>query len=576
MAESTHGVQLEKSRDAVYVPLVDRSSSNAMNLPKRAFVAAIAFALLTGACTSSDAVSTTTTGPPTTSSTVATTRPVVDPDDFSMDQLTNGETLEWVDAYSSDLVSVDVLSLAGSVYVLATSPVDGGLQGWRTSDGSTWEELGQLVPAGSQIAATGTTGDRILVSTSPGPGELPEIYSTSDGVAWEVEEIPVEIDNAFAQFDTMALGGDESLTVVTGERTVNVMSVVGKRLAQIALEDFEITRESISWQPSGDDNLYKLVGPMSFVIASGRGADIGFSGQDLEMLHEPSGDSIDLWIKPTGGVWQSSSLNGTDVFSIASLPTGELVATGLIGQQGVGMWTSFEGLTWELAGFVERPLSLTPWQDVLIGPSSGDHGDLILSRDGSTWERTGLTQNFPAVPDWFVTHVGAEDSGVVAAVQSFDFPERGPNAEFEPPAIRRDGLTVTPNSAGIDIAVDGSDDVVYSFFSTNPSIEDSLKIDLDAGTFTLFTPEGEKLLALTIDELWALEDEWNRIRFEAEVLGQALAFSPDTENWTIWDLRDIEEGIHPDFVALAGESAIVVASDGTGAPGFQVWTAAVR
>lgn len=575
MAKSVHGVQLEKSWSAAHLSLLDPLPSEAMNPPMRVFGTVIALALSTGACTGSDANSTTTTAPPTTSSTVATTRPVVDPDDFSMDQLTNGETLEWIEALTSDLVPVDVTSLAGSVYVLSTSPVDGGLQGWRTSDGANWEELGQIVPSGSQVAAIGTTVDRILVSTSPGPGELPKVYTTSDGVAWEVEEIPVELDNVFAHFDTMALGGDETQIVVAGERTVDVMSVVGERLAEIALEGFEITRESISWQPSGDDNLYKLVGPMSFVLASATGADIGLSAQDLEMLHEPGRGSIDLWIKPTGGVWQSSALNGTDVFSIAALPTGQLVATGLIGQQGVGMWTSFEGLTWELAGFVERPLTLTQWRDVLLGPSSGDHGDLILSRDGSTWERTGLTQNFPAVPDWFVTHVGTADSGVVAAVQSFDFPERGPSAEFKPPVIRRDGLTVTPNSAGVDIAVDGSD-VVYSFFSTNPSIEDSLEIDLSAGTFTFFTPEGDELLPLTIEELWALEDEWSRIRFEGEILGQALAFSADTENWTIWDMRDIDAGIHPDFVALAGDVAIVVTSDGTGAPGFKVWTASLR
>lgn len=542
----------------------------------RSRTAWLATVLLLAACSSSRvAVSSTTASSTTTSAPLE--RPIVDPDDFEVGDLTDTEPLNWSTTLSSPLRFVDMVEVGSRSFVVATDPDTGGAYTWSSVDGLSWSDHGNVAPpSGGTVGAVGSDGRHLLIALEAPPGQGPIVLMTEDGESWSAEQIPFDPDNPLAVFAVDSIGGIDTVTVVAGRAHPDPSSMIADKLEASGLVGSELLAESsFSFREVGSDVAIEWTGPFGFKLAKSSAAEIGMTTREQQwMLAEDFSTAMDVWARTSGGVWQPSRIDGAvSVLSLFGSTGGEIFATGATGT-GVAMWSTFEGLSWEKMPFAERPLAATHFGNRLIGLSLVGESDVLVSDDGSSWERTDLQLHMPALPDFFVTFLAGSDHGVVATMESFQTDFTGKD-ELEIPSIVKGDLRIFGQTGGVSIfegEIGDENSIQHDFFASASTFDERMLTDLESETLTFLRSDGTELVTLGLNEL---EDLWQRFqrlpdRFDHVTLHAALGFSTDASTWSLWDIGDLLESTDLLDIGLAEESVIIALAT---EPGFDVRTA---
>lgn len=524
-------------------------------------------------------------------------RPAVDPTNWSMSQIVDGGELTWQLDVESDIKPMKVVTIDGTVFVLGSSTEAGGLRVWSTDDGMEFVDHGSSLPEGSQVAAVGDSGDALLVATPSTETQPPMLWRSSDGTDWSSRELPFDTDNPFLRFRPQALGGTPDLTVIAGYTTLEAEDFLTDRLMATAYPQFDDQVVDLNWTANQDEVLIEVTVPPGLRLARFTGTEIGLTEAETMWLTSPTGQRANLGVEvlalPTGGEWQTSTLSEViRAEEIFGTPGGQVLLAGFTPAitptgDSRSVHRTFEGLTWELVGSPERPLSGVKWGTRMIGPAAtGDQG-MLISDDGLDWTRNGIEFRFPSNPRFAITHVATGPVGVVASAESKEWPT-AQSPDLGVAQIERDDLTV-----GLEFSISNSDlkarvsaitirreadigtasqPVVYPV--PGNAERDDLVIDVASKTVTFKDEQGVPWLDLGFTELDDLLRQANEFRNLLEMThSQALAHSIDADSWMLRDITDLVGDGQLAGIGQPGDRAIAVLTD---SDGFGIWSAQLQ
>lgn len=531
----------------------------------------VAVGLLLVSCTSAEPTETT----PPQSSTVVTTpsRPEVDPDNYTMDEIVDGAPLDWRSSFSSDLRFLDIVRVGNTILVLATGTDGRGLWAWSSTDGLSWDELGQVVADDAAVGVVGSTGAEVLISTVEAPGQGTAILRSADGATWTEEPLP-DPDNPLLVVEPMALGGSPSLAVVAATSHLDARQLLAERLASILPAGSDLSAIGLAWDEKVDEIVFRVLTPLGFVAAELTGEQLALTDAERAWLvDEPSETALDLWVQSSGGQWEPWALEGvTKAFDVFDLADGEVFISGespapTPSGSSLSMWRTFEGFSWDRVNTPDRPLVVDPWGERRIGPSATGESDLLVGDDFGDWARTDLALRFPVVPEWFVTHAAGEESGVVAGVESGSTVLSG----FAQLTLEKDGWTLVAERPGQILLFDTAQESFHEYHGGGSSVVENLSIDLPSQTVTFRDENGADLVTFTFAELSG--PVGTSVSGSIGYDRHALAYAPDASSWTLWDLEDVVGVRTLGAIGLAQGRAIVAVVDPTA--GFEITTAQV-
>jgi hypothetical protein len=502
------------------------------------------------------------------------TRPEVDPNDYTMDEIVDGGTLDWQSSISSDLRFLDMIRVGDTEFVLATGEDGRGLWLWSTTDGLTWLDLGQVIADDSAMGVVGSDETRLLVSTVAMPGQAPAMWRSTNGADWETDRLP-EPDNPLTMVDAMALGGSPSMVILAAKSRLDPRQLLADQLMSFLPAGTDLTPLELTWAKKEDDIVFRVLTPLGFVAAELTGDQLELTKQQRAwLLDEPSPTALDLWIQYSGEEWGPWALEGVtkaiDIFDLADgevLISGESPAPTPTGSS-LSLWRTYEGFSWERDNTPDRPLEVEGWGDRRIGPSATGDSDLLVGDATGAWTRTYLALRFPVVPEWTVTHTAGDESGVVASVETID--ASTPPQGFVQRTIEKDGWTLVAERPGQILLFDTDQQSFHEYVGGGSSLTENVSIDLVSQTVTFRDESGNDLVTFTFGELAAPDEVSPSLGYGRH----ALAYSPDASSWTLWDLTGVVKGRWLGGVGIAQGQAMVAVVDGE--RGFDIMTAGLR
>jgi hypothetical protein len=523
----------------------------------------------------------------TTTTTTAPLEPLLDLENFSVSQIAAGKPFTWEQTMTiEDLYPMALFENEGWVYLFATdsrpyyASSAGGLHGWRTTDGASWEPLGQLI---GDITQVWPTGQGLLAvgwdQTSAGL----EVWRSNDGSNWTVEELAVEDLEPFTSVQPTAAGGSNSLLVVAGNTQVSIYERLRKRLE--SADGFDPDRYGWSVDVVGDEVQVTLYGPLGipFVISA---KELDLSPEEIEaVVNERSeGDWASLiWTKSGDADWQQSEMpDPTSIESIYVTPEGTVVAFGYR-SMGSNSWTTRDGVHWEPIAGLRQPYRADNWGGSLIGPADSGGASVLVLDDVGSWDDIGPGQLFPRAFDWYISGIGAGQGGIGAVVSGWDRDFFESPETVKPVMLTGNGITLTLDFYTGTYALE-TEDGTNHLWSTSGVTQEGVVPDLDTGTISFHDPEtGDLLASFTIDEIVEAHDEYysQYSGIESKSHYQAFAFTGDGAEWTIQDGGEAWEDHEVVLLEVAETHVIAVGYvygmpyDPATPPAFGVWTAAI-
>ncbi|MFP3881141.1 MAG: hypothetical protein ACLFWH_02350 [Actinomycetota bacterium] len=245
--------------------------------------------------------------------------------------------------------------------------------------------------------------------------------------------------------------------------------------------------------------------------------------------------------------------------------------------------TSIDGLQWQRSRVEPSLETATTWRDGLAGVADGSAFEMLVSDDGSTWDRTGAGSEFPTALDWRATAFGAGRTGIAAAVEARTGSVIRPMGPTTLTATN--GATLTLNFVRGVIRLEAEDSAQTWVWDRGDAISEpeGIVADLRDRVVTLTDPDtGDSLATFTFEELTRAKNQYNTERFEP-VGHQALVFSADGESWSIQDIAtEIGDDSRIHLIEIIGDRMVTVARHGREpftpypVPGFDVWTVRLR
>ncbi|MGD2102082.1 MAG: hypothetical protein PVG83_07575 [Acidimicrobiia bacterium] len=512
----------------------------------------------------------------TTASTIPpTTPPTFDLANFSMDQIANGIPLDWSQRLSDEsLEPAGLLRLSGITYVFATDSTGAGLRAWSSTDGQTWTDLGEILPNDTKLALTDTGVDRLILVTEGRAGKDPEVWSSGDGIDWDTESIPIDLDNGLLAFSPSAAAVTDTMTIVTGKLEFDLEEVVEPYIEETIWPGYDADRYGLDWHTTDEEIRLDVVGPAGLTLLSVTTDELGLSAQTEEWLRaDPPDGHATAWVDLDGGGWSPTTIEGaTHVTSLSTTSRGAIVAVGLTELEQLALWVSFDGFFWEQYPFDVRPHDIESWEERLVGPAESGGFDILVSDDGLEWDSTGLRNHFPSSQRWFLDAFAAGPTGVAVVGELFER-DTGVVRGFELPFIVKGDveILVDPQSGQVSI-YDGTDQ--YTWRRDTTDLE-TLQFDPATETVRFEKPNGEELATTTLAELDEAADDFN-IAFGGRGKSyRAFAYSNDDGSWAIWDLAALGEQTQPTHVAVSESNFVVATTEHLTGTGFGVWTAEI-
>ena len=447
----------------------------------------MAFTLAVSACTSGEVITDTTGSTVPTDQVVSTptTGVVSTPEPPTED---TAVVLEWTEAGLSGETFFDQLLATDHGFIAYRFAH--GAQAWFSEDGIDWTERDLVLegaaedPHLSEITA-GTSGYFAIGSDSDFE-EVNKMWTSADGFTWSQQELDLE----YPELDGWESAGPES--VVNGPTGFVIQGSMNRQ----GVDEHRF----VVWT-SADGSTWNLVadpfGPGAYVREI-LPTSTGYVTSGFVEGADDAGDRF--WWSPDGASWKESS---PDFISDAYLPPvralahwDDKVVTAVGTEDGIRLWTSADGDTWE-------PLPASP---------SLDH-----------------TDQFHIV----VIEIAAGPLGIVLLAEL-----EPPRQALPPVTIERDGLTLTFElETGRVVVVDQATGTVL--FEASLEDEDTLIIDDEDGSITVVHPDtGETLTTFTFEEFGeAQEKAFEEAGFEGPESGEpqltsVLFFSPDGQRWT--------------------------------------------
>lgn len=520
----------------------------------------------------------------TTSTTLADIEQPIDFENFSIDQLARGEPFEWKSSLSVvEGYPIELLSHDDSLYLFATEMPNfsnfesGGLRAWRSSDGITWESLGQVIDNSHLIGSVSSTGQG-LVALEYGQGELGStVWLSENGSDWESEQIRVEGADELTTVYPMTAGGVGSLLIVAGEIKVDPLAPLRERLGELA--DFGWGADVV-----GEEVQFTLYGPFGSRLGVVSGDELNLTEEEAELITDAySGEpavTVDLWVREGDAAWQTTAMPEADwIDRIATTPDGEVIAHGW-GPMGASSWTSRDGLDWEEEPRPAHHYLNDRWGDQLVAPHPHGGLSVLVSTDGQEWEDVGPRESFPGLIQWWTGAMAAGPGGIAATIEGWDeragTPDRAEDSQSV--SITNQDGTLSIDALYGDYTLELADQT-YEWPATSLN---GLEVDLDTRSLSFLDPEtGVPLTSFPLQDIIAAQSELAMFGPDESTRHGVFAFTSDGTEWTIQSLDDMGSGDTVTDLAVTETHVVATAVD-SGAfynpsfpPGFEVWTAAI-
>lgn len=519
----------------------------------------------------------------TTSTTIGEVLPPVDLENFSVDQIQTGPQLDWettlsvVEGYPLALLHHREMLFLFSTDVPNFSGFDsGGLRAWRSTDGATWEPLGQVIDPSHTITAVTSTEQGLVALESTAGRSGFTVWESPSGEEWTSEEVVLDMPGELTTAYPVAAGGTQSVLVVTGHISIDVGALLRERLGDSA---------SYGWGVDvlGDEVQITLHGPLGWAVAAVPADDLGLSQEEQERIVDAyragSGSSGHVWVRREASSWQQTAIEGAWIERITTEPDGTIVGHGW-GNTGEATWRSTDGLSWEETPSGRYELE-ERWGDRVVALDREGGASVLISGNGQDWEDIGPDEYFPDGIEWWITGLAAGTNGIAAIVSGWNPRQAVTSADLpSPPSITSNGSTLTLDVSSSELRLERGEDthIWRPTYSTTPP--EGIEFDLDTTTIRFLDRETDELLAVfSIDEFMDLENRAISDRQPVDYAShQAFAFTANGADWTIQETASTEDNI---FHLLAVTDSHIVATDHAlggfytpaSPPGFEVWSA---
>lgn len=524
--------------------------------------------------------------------TTTTTRPLPPPtrptlvnvENFDVTQIETGTQLRWTPAGQfEDFYPFDLVRHDGFIYLLASTatlwdPSSGGMAVWRSTDGTDWVTIGEVLDPSHKITSVGATAQGLVAIESAEEGLV--VWRSSNGEIWAPETIASEAVSGSRAFAT-SVGGNDRLLVVYGYLQFDPTEMLEERIEATYGVSVDLTEYGYSPNFGPEDMTITIHGPLGLPVLTASADDMGLSEDERSTLQHGNIDEESLvWASWDGGEWAQSQIEGLGwVNSIAARDDGSLVAVGW-GNTGANIWVSYDGIIWEEERVHPEPSTIERWGDRFVGPDSIGDASILTSVDGIEWEETGVEQHLPRPIGWSIGPMAASERGIAAYAGGWHHVALSDDDFADPPVLTDGDLAVTIDfqSGRLDVAF-GEDTRDISLWGA--SVPDGLEVDLARELVVFSDPQtGEEWGSLTFGELRDAEaNYWPHYR-DANPLPVFL-YSADGETWNLQGLED-ELGVDSPYVATMemtedGRVVIVVQTEPfagpDGEPGFGIWAA---
>lgn len=573
-----HGEGRSTSRRALFVGAV--------------LLVALGFVVLGGLSSSDDptaAVETTTTTALATTTTDQLRAPI-DLENFSVEQLETGPQLEWQQAAIDDIEGYPIALLDNGnqlfLFGVATSDWDfssRGLLAWRSSDGLTWESLGQVISddyvverveaTSHGLVAAGTTSDRsqIMVWTSP------------DGQNWSPDQIAVDTEHPHMHPFISAVGANGDALVVVTNVEFDGHAMLEERLAEAG---HEVDLDMLGWEMA-----YRGADGAALHVRTPLGlTGIEIPLDELELTEEEehwvqngydATPDIRTFTRRTASIdWTVGQIEGPEwIERIVFQKTGTMLLTGWSGMGSVTL-RSEDGVRWAEDNIDAPSNWIYEWRDGLIAVDDSPRNEVLYRREtGSDWEPLGLIDHFPVEIQWNTSGLGTGPGGLIVAMHGYR--STGSIQESPDPVelTTDEGHIVSIDFERAEMSIE-TDGVTHTWSSYRDTAPEGISVDLEARAITLSNPEtGEPLTELSFDDLREAENAYYTHYFVADE-HVVIAFTEDGSEWTIQATSSAfgqNSSIGRFAMGSDRVTAVVVPDDQTFSPygdfEFEVWVA---
>lgn len=526
----------------------------------------------------------------TTSTTIDEVDPPIDPENFTVAQIARGEPLDWEPAMIlDDSYPMALFDHEGWIYLFSTERPNfsgfeqGGLRGWRSADGESWEPLGQAIAERHTITHVASTGQGLVALESRGDDTGFDLWRSPDGVDWTVEEVAVDAPGPARGFVPMSVGGSDVVTVVAGNTYVDVHSRLQERLGELGSGDLDLAFLSWGMQVEGEDVEFSIYGPLGFLLATITGEEVGLSPEEVEALiadQRGRDPTTVVWTRTGEAGWRPAEIPGAfSIEFIEDTRDGGILAFGY-GGNGFTTWSSRDGFDWVKAEAFEGPYRVDEWRGRLVGVSDTGRPTVVAMADDGSWDDLGPAKLFPSGFSWSVSTAGAGPGGIAAFITGWDG-SVPPQIDLPDPVhLTSEDSTLVLDLATNTYSLETADGVTHRW-SMNETTPEGISVDMEAAAIVFHDPEsGDRLASFSIDEIAEGQNSYWGFR-PWSTTHRAFAFTRDGVEWTIQDGAAIGADVEIMHLEVSETRVIAAGINNAGvydpslSPGFGVWSAAI-
>lgn len=538
---------------------------------------------------SADQATTSTTSSTTT--TIGEILPPVDMDDFTVAQIRTGEPLQWArvglngTGYPLALTEHD-----GSVYLFAASAprfqyVAGGLRAWRSTDGITWEDLGEVIGNDYLVSTIASTEQGLVAVGSPADGSSVMVWVSQEGRRWTATEFADDFDFYRNRHYPMTIGANDDVLVVAVNIDLDRQALIEERLLEAGLE-LDLSHLSWGTEWRGQDGHWLIIdAPLGITALEIDLDELGLTTDETQWIVDGYGGAQEtaLWVDPVGASdWRLVSMDGIEwIESVVARPDGTLVLSGWSPAGRVSR-QSRDGVTWTDYDANREPIVMERWGSRFIGLHDFSRPELLVSDDGLSWEPMGLVDRFPLPIQWNVGALGSGDEGIALSVIGYRASAPVEEPDPRPSKITIDGghtLTLDLEERIMTLAVDGT---THSWEIYRADVAAGIEVDLSGRTVSLGDPRSGAVLAeVSFEDLMRAEQAYYVERFQSDE-HKAIVFTADGARWTIQPAAEaVGDDTWVQFMEVASGHVLAVALDPGdvynpfAAPGFELWVAEI-
>lgn len=477
----------------------------------------------------------------------------------------------------------------GWIYLFSTERPDfggyeqGGLRGWRSVDGASWEPLGQVIGERHAIRQVAPTGQGLVAVEALTDGTGFALWQSANGVDWTVDEVSAEGLAPGEGLSPMAAGGSDVVMVVAAHTHVDVYGRLRERLSEQGGAELDLA--SLGWgvEVVGEDVEFPLYGPLGFPLLVLTAEDLGLSPDEVEAVIADSrgrDPTVVIWSRTGEAAWQKAEIPGaSSIEAIRDRRDGGVMAFGY-GRTGFTTWYSTDGLDWVEAEAFRGPYRIDDWRGRLVGPSDTGRPTVVAMAEDDSWEDIGPAEHFPNELDWSISATGAGPAGVVAAIIGWDMNAFSEVELGDPPQLTSQGATLTLDLSAYSYSLETADGANYRW-SMSEATPEGLSVDMEAAAIVFHDPDsGRALASFPIEDISKAQNSyWAGRGFTAP--HQAFAFTPDGSEWIIQDGKAIGEDIEVMFLEVTETHVVAAGINGEAvfdpnlSPGLGLWSAPI-